>query len=197
MRVILCTPLALAAERRTVGRARVRPAGAVWWRRPVGYPAGQRRSQQKADALGGVDRQATVTEWTLSDEFSTEANTEVLRFLRQAKPSAHPDVADELTRASAEVPGVQVYCPDPFSYAFVALHLEDRTIVGLAFGMSELAFRLPGERLAGALLDKGTAAAELGSGWIRFEPWSDHETLAESRQRMARWCSIAADPHAA
>ena len=75
---------------------------------------------------------------------------------------------------------------------FVALHLDDFSIVGLAFGMSGLAFRLPEESIPEALRDGGAIAVELGPTWVRFEPWTDRETLAQSRERLARWCAAAA-----
>ena len=133
-----------------------------------------------------------MPKWIIDEAFCTDANAEVLRFLRQANPSAHSDAADELTRAGAGTPTVRPYCPDYTRYAFVALHLEDLTIVGIAFGMSGVAFRVPEDRVAEALGDGGVIAVELGSRWVRFEPWTDHETLAQSRHRLAHWCAVAA-----
>jgi hypothetical protein len=110
--------------------------------------------------------------------------------------SAHSDVAEELTRAGATVSGVRSYCPDPARYAFVVLHLHGFTIIGLAFGLSGLAFRLPEERVEEAIRDGGAVAVELGPTWVRFEPWSNRETLAQSRERLARWCAVAVDADA-
>jgi hypothetical protein len=135
--------------------------------------------------------------WVIDERFCTDANAEVLSFLRQGNPSAHSDVAEELTRAGARVTGIRSYCPDPARYAFVALHLEDLTIVGLAFGMSGLAFRLPEDQVPQALRDWGAVAVELGPRWVRFAPWTDLETLAQSRHRLARWCAVAAGSPAA
>jgi hypothetical protein len=130
--------------------------------------------------------------WTIDRRFVTPANADVLRFLRQGNPSAHSDVAEELIRSGASLPGVHHYCPDPARYAFVVLHLEDATIVGLAFGQSTLALHLPELRVAEAVRDGGTVAPELGPTWVRFEPWANHEPLAESRRRLTRWCAVAA-----
>jgi hypothetical protein len=135
--------------------------------------------------------------WVIDQRFCTDVNAVVLSFLQQGKVSAHSDVADELTRAGAGLPRVRLYCPDPARYAFVALHLDDLTFVGLAFGQSGLAFRLPQHRVQEALGDGGALAVELGPTWVRFAPWTDHETLAQSRQRLARWCAVAAGGHAA
>ena len=68
--------------------------------------------------------------WTIDRRFVTPANADVLRFLRQGNPSAHSEVAEELIRSGASLPGVHHYCPDPARDAFVVLHLEDPTIVG-------------------------------------------------------------------
>jgi hypothetical protein len=87
---------------------------------------------------------------------------------------------------------VRHYCPDPARYAFVVLHLDDATIIGVAFGQSALAFRLPEARVSEAIRDGGSLDPELGSGWVRFEPWTSHEPLVESRRRLARWCAVAA-----
>jgi len=133
--------------------------------------------------------------WVIDERFSTAANASVMSFLRRRNFSAHSDVAEELTRAAAGVPGIRSYCPDPAGYAFVALHLDDHTIVGLAFGQSGLAFRLPEDRVPEAIPEGGAMADELDSMWVRFEPWTDRETLAESRQRLARWCAVAACAH--
>jgi hypothetical protein len=130
--------------------------------------------------------------WIIDQRFDTPANREVLRFLRDKNPSAHSDVADELVRSAAGIPGVEHYCPDPARYAFVVLHRRDQTILGLAWGQSALAFRLPGQRIPDATRDCGTVEAELGPTWVRFEPWKDHEPLSESRGRLAHWCAVAA-----
>jgi hypothetical protein len=136
-----------------------------------------------------------MADWVIRDKFRTPSNAEVLRYLRNT--SAHSDVAEELTRAGATVSGVRSYCPDPASYAFVALHLDDFTIIGLAFGQSGLAFCVPEERVQEAIRDGGAVAVELGPTWVRFEPWSNHETLAQSRERLAGWCAVAAGGQAA
>ena len=133
-----------------------------------------------------------MPDWKIDTRFDTPENADVVAFLRTNNPSAHSDVAEELLRSAEGVPGVSHYCPDSKSYAFVVLHLEDSTIIGLAYGQSALAFRLPDHMHAEACEQGGWAAEELGAGWIRFEPWSDSETLDESRHRLAHWCRVAA-----
>jgi hypothetical protein len=133
--------------------------------------------------------------WVIDERFRTAANASVLSFLRLGNPSAHSDVAEALTLAAAGVPSVR--SPDPTRYAFVALHLDDLTIVGLAFGQSGLAFRLPEDRVREAIQEGGALAVEIDSTWVRFEPWTNREPLAESRRRLARWCAVAAGTPAA
>ena len=133
-----------------------------------------------------------MPDWKIDNRFNTLENAEVVAFLRATNPSAHSDVAEELRRSAEGVPGVSHYCPDSKSYAFVVLHLEDSTIIGLAYGQSALAFRLPGHMHAEACEQGGWIAAEVGPAWIRINPWSDAETLDESRRRLAHWCRVAA-----
>ena len=130
--------------------------------------------------------------WTIDDRLDTPANADLMRYLRREHPSAHSDVAEALTAAAAGVAGVQTYCPDRDAYAFVALHLEDFTVIGPAFGMSGLALLIPEAARGDALRDGGAHAPDLGPGWVRFEPWGEAEALAESRARLARWCAVAA-----
>lgn len=130
--------------------------------------------------------------WNIDRRFDMPENARVLAFLRANDPSAHSDVAEMLLRSAGEVPGVAHYCPDTDRYAFVILYLEDSTIIGLAYGQSGLVYRVPDDCIFEARRGGGRPAEELGPGWIRFEPWSDAETLEESRRRLAHWCSIAA-----
>jgi len=134
-----------------------------------------------------------MTAWYIDERFSIPANASVLAFIRDRELSAHSDVAEELTRSGSGLSSVHTWCPDPPRYAFVVLHLEDGTIIGLAYGMSGLAFRLPEHRVEEALCEGGIKAEEIGPGWIRFEPWTPEETLAQSHERLGRWCAVAAD----
>ena len=130
--------------------------------------------------------------WKIDTRFDIPENESVLAFLRDANPSAHSDVAEELLRSAERIPGVAHYCPDSQSYAFVVLHLQDSTIIGMAYGQSALAYRLPDHLHAEACEQRAWTAEELGPDWLRFEPWSEAETLQESRHRLGRWCSVAA-----
>ena len=129
--------------------------------------------------------------WKIDTRFNTPENASVLAFLRDANPSAHSDVAEELLRSAEGIPCVAHYCPDSQSYAFVVLHLADSTIIGLAYGQSALAYRLPHHLHAEACVQRACVAEELGHDWLRFEPWSDAEKLQESRRRLGHWCRVA------
>jgi len=133
--------------------------------------------------------------WRIEGRFDVPANAEVLAFLRRAQPSAHSDVADELSSSARFLRGVRTWCPDPARYAFVVLHVEDGTILAVAWGQAALAYRLPPARLDEARADGGlaTGVPELGEEWTRFEPWRSGETLEATRARLARWCGVAAE----
>ena len=134
-----------------------------------------------------------MSTWKIDRRFDTPQNAQVLAFLHADNPSAHSDVAEELLRSADGVAGVDPYCPDLPHYAFVILHLEDSTIIGLAYGQSGLAYRLSDSRIAEAARAGAQPAEGLGSNWFLLEPWSDTETLQESRRRLAHWCRVAAD----
>lgn len=131
-------------------------------------------------------------EWSLPDRLRLPANSRVLDFLRDARPSAHSDVAEVLVRAARCVDGVRCCCPDPARYAYVVAYRPDARIIGLAFGLSGIAFRLPSHRVRAALLAGGTPELELGSEWVRFAPWVEGESGAETLGRLVDWCRIAA-----
>ncbi len=133
-----------------------------------------------------------MADWEIDERFDTAANADVLAFVRETKRYAHSDVAEKLIQAAEGLPGVAWYCPDSRAYAFVVLHRGDDMILGIAYGQSALAFRLPEDRVEGALADGGTAAAEIGSGWVRFQPWASPEPLDVSLARLKRWCAVAA-----
>jgi hypothetical protein len=130
-------------------------------------------------------------DWVLDARFDVPVNATVMDFLRRTMPSARDDVADELLRSAAGLGGVEVWCPDTSAYAFVALHREDGTLIGLAWGQSRLAYRLPGPDGEEAREEGGEPAAELGSDWVVLPPWTDDETLVASRRRLASWCKRA------
>lgn len=126
--------------------------------------------------------------WTLDPRFDRPENASVFAYLRDAAPSAHSDVASELTDAARALPDVRTWCPDPASYAFVALATRARTLFALARGMRSVVFALPAAEHAEALRASGRACPEIGGAWI--------EWCGAPPAELARWCKLAHD-HAA
>lgn len=120
--------------------------------------------------------------WPIDPSLRTPANAVVLAFLEREAPSAHDDVASALIASARGIGAVSWHCPDPSAYAWMALRTEDHTIVGLAWGMDALAFRLPADALPDALAAGATPCPQIGDGWVRFAPWGD----------LSRWCRLAA-----
>jgi hypothetical protein len=137
-------------------------------------------------------RRGAAPRWLLPDRLKQPENSRVHDFVRDVRPSAHSDVAEVLIRAVDHVAGVRCYCPDPARYAYVVAYRPDARIIALAFGMSGLAFRLPGHRVRAALLAGGAAESRLGAEWVRFAPWVEGESPAETLDRLVYWCRIAA-----
>ena len=129
--------------------------------------------------------------WEIDPIFETVANKAVLKYLCESAPSAHSDLVDELSLAVQDAPGSSLYCPDKAKYAFFAAHRLDYTIVALALGMKQIAFRLPEDLVPEALHDGAVPFPAIGSEWVSFAPSSNDEPLAESRRRLGRWCSQA------
>ncbi len=127
--------------------------------------------------------------WTLPDRLSIPRNESVARFLDRAQPSAHSDVATELTLAADGLPGAAAYCPDPQRYAYLVLHDERGTIFGLAYGMRGLALRIGADALDEASREGAEAEAEIGRGWAVFDPFRVDERTEITRARLKRWCA--------
>ena len=105
--------------------------------------------------------------------FFVPENADVLEFIRRTSPFAHPDVGSLLFELGYQIPGVSGYCPDTKSCAYVVLCDEVERIFAIAFGQRGLAFRLSAPAYAQALATGGTAPPEIGTGWVKFDPW-DH-----------------------
>lgn len=119
-------------------------------------------------------------------------NSRVLDYVRKDRPSAHSDVAEVLARIAGRVDGVRCYCPDPERYAYVVAYRVDLKIIGLAFGSSGLAFRVPRAHVQSARCAGGTDDPRIGPEWVRFAPWAEGESTSETLDRLARWCRVAA-----
>lgn len=122
--------------------------------------------------------------------FAIDDNADVMEFIRRVNPFAHSDVGSVLFELGKEISGAHAYCPVPSVCSYVVLHTDANRIFAIAFGMSGLAFRLGSNDEMAALSDGGVRAADIGAGWMRFEPWgSDSRAVTEGRLR--RWCARA------
>ena len=131
--------------------------------------------------------------WAIPAALRIPWNADVMAFLERARPSAHSDVASELSLAARGLPGVRAFCPAPAGYAWVALHTPEGRVFGLAYGMKALALRLGPHDAVAALRDRGERAEEIGPGWIVFDPFLPDERSDATRARLARFCRAAFD----
>jgi hypothetical protein len=132
--------------------------------------------------------------WDVSElnrRFDSAQNAEALSFLVQAHPSAHSDLSDELLKSTAGLSGVGSYCPDVQSYAFVLLHTESNLIFGMALGMNDMVFKLPANQIQQARMDGGEPRQDIGTGWIRFNPFAVPTDMPGTRAKLHRWCRVA------
>lgn len=127
----------------------------------------------------------------LKTRFNRVANSAVIRYLESHHPSAHSDIASELTDAAKALPHRHWYCPDKWSYAYVFLHTPSGIIYGLAVGMSTLLFRLPQEKIPAALSGGGEPFHELGPEWVSFYPFHPDVPRIQMQARMKQWCEAA------
>lgn len=126
--------------------------------------------------------------WTIDDRFRIADNQAIVAFiLCHPTLSAHDEVADALTSSARGMSDVRYYCPNVHAYAYVVLHTRSHRIFAIAFGQSALAYRLPRERLADALVEGGRVYPDIGDDWVIFDPWAAGGTAAP------KWCKIAHD----
>jgi hypothetical protein len=129
--------------------------------------------------------------WAIPASLRIPENADVLAYLERTRPSAHSDVASELSLAARGLPAAREFCPDPAAYAWVVLHTPGGRIFGLASGMRELALRLGGHEAVAALRERGERAEEVGPGWIAFDPFVADERTEITRARLRRYCRAA------
>lgn len=107
--------------------------------------------------------------WIFDSRFRIGANSTVLAWLERVQPSAHDDVASAVIASAKGLGGVQHYCPNPASYAWLGLHTTGNVIFALASGMNTVAFRLPPDAFKSALDAGGVPAIDLGPDWIQWQ----------------------------
>ena len=126
----------------------------------------------------------------IDDRFDLPENRAVVDFIRRTNPSAHDDVLSSLIRSAVGL-GAKWYLPDPYGHSYAVLHTETNRIYAVAFGVSGLAYRLPRNLVPQAVADGGEVCAEIGEGWVRFEPWRVGEPAVVTDARLKRWCKAA------
>ncbi len=129
--------------------------------------------------------------WQLPSYLVRSSNAAITRFLEQTSPSAHSDVADELLLSADGLAGVSSYCPDFQNYAFLVVHTADNQIFGLAYGMKRLCYQVPSGFSAEVEADGGQVLAEIGFGWVCFNPFDSDQRTEELRKKGKKWCRIA------
>jgi len=131
--------------------------------------------------------------WPVDERFRIPENRAILDFVQRDNPSAHDNVATVLTESAKGMSDAGWYCPDVQSYAYVVLHTQGNRIFGIAFSMSGLAYRLPPERVPGAVAEGGRVYPEIGDDWVVLDPWPPDEPPAVTFERLRHWCKIAHD----
>jgi hypothetical protein len=123
----------------------------------------------------------------LTDEkFKIPVNEAVIDFIRRTNPSAH-DPGDKLARLGRAIVGVRVYVPSPRSASYLALHTEANVIFAVAFGMKNIALRLPAEILAQA----GAPFLDIGEDWLCVEAFRGAAGRAAWDATLQRWVEVA------
>ena len=119
--------------------------------------------------------------------FKIPANDAVIDFIRRANPFAHSDLGSRLISLGKAIAGAHAYCPSYSSCAYVVLHTEGRVIFAIAFGMRDIAFRLPSDVLA----QGGAPFLEIGEDWLCVDPFPGPATRDASDALLQRWVEAA------
>jgi len=102
----------------------------------------------------------------LAASIRNDRNHDILNFL-QGK-SAHSDVAGALVEAAVSPGDVQFYSSEPENFGYVALTTQD-VVFAVAYGMSQIGFRLDETFKERALESGGFDVVEVGPAWVTFE----------------------------
>ena len=106
---------------------------------------------------------------TVPEELQNDANNQVLKYIKDL--SAHDGVADELINSVKPLGDVQIFCPDPESFRYVAASTNN-IIFGVALGQDTVAFKLNDEFKDKALLTGCKLLPKLGNNWVWVNPHS-------------------------
>ncbi len=125
------------------------------------------------------------------DAFKIPANAAVMAYVRRENPFAHSNVGARLVRLGRGTAGARHYCPDFHSYAFVVLHTEAKVIFAIAFGMRQIALRLPAAARAEAVAEGAAPCPAIGEDWVAFDAFKTGGSPAAAAERLKHWCAIA------
>ena len=119
--------------------------------------------------------------------FKIPANDAVIDFIRRANPFAHSDIGSKLISLGKAIAGAHAYCPSYSSCAYVVLHTEGQVIFAIAFGMRDIAFRLPPDVLA----QDGAPFLEIGEDWLCVDAFRGPAAGDASGAMLQRWAGAA------
>jgi hypothetical protein len=127
----------------------------------------------------------------LESRFPNPENRCAITYLKERAPSAHGDLAEQLSTAAAGLQECELYCPSPGEFSYCMLHSRSGVIFALALGMRHLSFRLAPDDIPKAIASGGQAQPELGAGWVAFEAFSGARPVAEVVSELRSWCGCA------
>jgi hypothetical protein len=78
-------------------------------------------------------------------------NAAIMTWLSGQRLYAHSDLAEELDRAAHGLTDIQIWCPAPQDYSFYAMNRGSGILFAIAYGMLDIALRLPGHDATQAL----------------------------------------------
>ncbi len=107
---------------------------------------------------------------SIPDNLQNKINEAVLRYIRDT--SAHSDVAEVLSQATAPLGDVQTFCPNASQYRYVLVSTR-QVIFSFATGMDSISFRLDPIIKARALVTGGDDLTAIGPEWVSFVLFRD------------------------
>jgi hypothetical protein len=118
-------------------------------------------------------------------------NATIMTWLSGQQLYAHSDLAEELDRAAQALTDIQIWCPAPQDYSFYAMYRGSGILFAIAFGMLDIALRLPGHDATQALREGATALNTAVPDWITFGAFDAANPIAVTRERLRKYCRIA------
>jgi hypothetical protein len=125
------------------------------------------------------------------DKLKIPVNDAVIDFIRRTNPSAHTDPGGKLIALGKAVPGARHYSPNYRACAYVVLHTDAQVIFAVAFGMRQLAFRLPPDVLAQGMAVGGKPCPEIGPDWLSVDAFRAPAASAAWDATLQRWVEAA------